>query len=98
MNRAEHLMTIAAEEAAEVAQRLSKSLRFGVDEVQPGQGLTNGQRVSQEFAELMGVMEMLGHEGLIAWPISSAAMAHKQEKVEQFLQYSALCGTLREAS
>jgi hypothetical protein len=30
-----------AEEAVEVAQRATKVLRFGIDEVQPGQSLTN---------------------------------------------------------
>jgi hypothetical protein len=39
MTRDEHLMTIAMEECAEVAQRVSKAVRFGMEEIQPGQPL-----------------------------------------------------------
>jgi hypothetical protein len=35
MNPTEHLLSCLAEECAEVAQRASKSLRFGLSEVQP---------------------------------------------------------------
>jgi hypothetical protein len=89
MTRREHLLTIAMEECNEVAQRLSKALRFGLDEVQPGQGLNNAMRVEEEFADLVAVLRML-HMG---FP-SPHEMAAKQEKVERFLAYSAECGTL----
>lgn len=59
MNRTEHLLWVLAEECAEVAQRASKAARFGLDEVQPGQALTNEERLWQEMCDLCAVGEML---------------------------------------
>lgn len=47
MKRHEHLLSILAEECCEVGQRVSKALRFGLDEVQPGQDLSNAERIKQ---------------------------------------------------
>jgi hypothetical protein len=85
----EHLLTIAAEEAVEVAQRLSKALRAGGGSA--GQPLTNRERIRQEYSELAAVLEMVG----IGAPLGTA-MDAKRIKVEQFLRYSAECGTLTE--
>ena len=93
MDRTEHLLTILAEECAEIAQRASKALRFGLDEVQPGQELSNEQRLWNELNDLAGVGEMLialrGRGGL-----SRDAVEAKKAKVEAFLKYSEQCGTL----
>lgn len=96
MNRTEHLLMILAEECAEVAQRVSKALRFGLDEVQPGQDLSNEQRIWAEMNDLAGVGEMLiAARG--AGGICRDAIAAKKAKVEKFLCYSAECGTLRDS-
>lgn len=92
MTRQEHLLTIAIEECNEIAQRLSKALRFGVTEVQPGQHLTNRERVSEEVADLRGVLDMLGIDDDSPWVHRHAEA--KQRKVEKFLRYSMECGTL----
>jgi len=97
MTRQEHLLTIAIEECNELAQRLSKILRFGMDEIQPGQSLTNVERARYEYSDLAAVLEMIAPPtpsgGQIHPPLGSA-MDAKRAKVEQFLQYSAECGTL----
>ena len=97
MTRDEHLYTIGGEESVEIAQRFSKAVRFGGDEVQPGQALDNRARILQEFADLVGVMEMLGfnvdipaHSALRPW------INAKKAKVLRFLEYSRQCGTLSE--
>ena len=96
MNRQEHLLSIVAEECVEVAQRVSKALRFGIEEVQPGQDLTNRERILYEFADLCGAMELAGDgakiEDIIVHlrPLIDA----KKEKVEKFLRYSEQVGTL----
>ena len=99
MTREEHLHTIAAEECAELAQRFSKANRFGDHEIQPGQELSNRQRILYEFADLVGVMEMLGFFpfGLRTGPNDALRpeIDAKKAKVEKFLAYSAECGTLR---
>lgn len=99
MNRKEHLLTIAAEEALEVAHRISKAKRFGLAEVQPGQPLDNAQRIVDEWLDLQASMEMLMAEGLLPSPdaaTSAQAKLAKCEKVERFLAYSRQCGTLTE--
>lgn len=98
MTRDEHLYTIAGEEGVEIAQRCSKAVRFGGTEVQPGQGMDNRQRILQEFADLVGVLELLGFD--IGIPAHSALrpwIDAKKEKVEKFLAYSRECGTLEPA-
>ena len=97
MTRDEHLYVIAGEEGAEITQRCTKALRFGGSEIQPGQTLDNRARIMQEFADLVGVLEMLGfnvdiptHSALRPW------IQEKKEKVERVLAYSRECGTLVE--
>lgn len=100
MTRQDHLVTIVAEECVETAQRATKILRFGMDEIQPGQELNNAARLVQEFFDLSTVMYMLAehdevfkreyenYERSIGW--SKA----KKLKVEHFLEYSAQQGRL----
>jgi hypothetical protein len=93
MNRTEHLLIILAEECAEVSQRVSKALRFGLNEVQPGQALTNEQRIWQEINDLAGVVEMI-ISARRSGGLSRIAVDAKKAKVEKFLEYSQQCGTL----
>jgi hypothetical protein len=89
MNRTEHLLFIAAEECAEVAQRLSKVARFGMYEIQPGHMLNNRDRAMQELNDLWAVVEMLG-----LTDVDRDAIDRKKAKVAAFLEYSEKCGTL----
>lgn len=105
MTRDEHLLVIFAEECAEVAQRVSKALRFGLTEIEPGQKLTNAQRIVSEMNDLTAVYNMIA--GPAVAPNSKftglfdgkpeewfEAMRIKQQKVSKYLLYSATCGTL----
>lgn len=93
MNRREHLLVILMEECNEVAHRASKALRFGLEEIQPGDEKTNAQRISDELNDLVGVAVMLRNEGTID-SVDPTAIAFKTAKVEKFLAYSKECGTL----
>ncbi len=94
MTRNEHLLTILAEECAEIAQRVSKALRFSLAEIQPGQDLTNEERIEGEIHDLIAVAEMLNSEGvMLTWP-APETVAAKKAKVERFLLLSAANGTL----
>ena len=90
MKQGEHLLIILAEECAEVAQRCSKALRFGLDDIQPGQEMTNRQRIQEELADIMGVCAMLD---LV---IPRAAARAKKARVEKFFELSRRLGTLDE--
>jgi NTP pyrophosphatase (non-canonical NTP hydrolase) len=92
MTRTEHLLTILAEECAEVAQRASKAARFGMSEVQPGQELSNASRLAYEMTDLIAVYLML--TGFTGIDCESPGVREKRAKVEQFLAYSAECGTV----
>jgi len=92
MNRVEHLFTTAAEEACEVGQRISKALRFGLTEVQPGQPLTNAERIVQEFHDLYAMLDWLQQGGQIPATLDltpdADTMLAKREKVERFMMIS----------
>lgn len=98
MTRTEHLLAILAEECAEVAQRVSKALRFGLDEAQPGDLKTNAQRIMTEYHDLQAAIAMLHDEGALPVEPTGVILARieaKREKVEKYLRYSADCGTLQ---
>ena len=102
MTREEHLLTILMEECAEVIQRASKALRFGLAEVQAWQTKTNAQRLMDEVNDFIGVYQMIA--GPVVSPTSPlfactpeeclAAIRAKRSKVEHWLAYSFACGTL----
>lgn len=96
MNRIEHLLTILVEECVETSQRATKALRFTLDEVQPGQEMTNAERLVYEFNDIVAIMEMLYDEELIPKVYDNEAIAAKKEKVEKFLKYSQQLGTLQQ--
>jgi NTP pyrophosphatase (non-canonical NTP hydrolase) len=88
MNETEHLLTILSEECAEVAQRASKAVRFGLLEIQPGQQEDNTRRLERELADLMAVAELLGLR------IRDEDKAAKLEKLKKFMGYSREIGKL----
>lgn len=95
MNRAEHLLTCLAEESAEIAQRTTKALRFGLREVQPGQPLTNDDRLCDELRDLIAVAHILHSEGIIGWFMPDAGEVHaKLAKIERFMSISREQGVL----
>lgn len=94
MNRTEHLLCCLAEEAAEVAHRVSKALRFGLTEIQPGQDLTNAQRIGQEFHDMLAIVELLEEAGALDRPSDTHAIDRKRNKVLAYMEYAEQCGTL----
>lgn len=97
MTRQEHLLTILSEECSEVAQRVSKALRFSLNEIQPGQNLTNAERIKEEFFDLVAVMQMLHDEGAMTDWSDERITFHTQAKriqVEKYLVLSKEKGTL----
>jgi len=94
MNRIEHLFCILAEESAEVAQRASKIMRFGVKEVQPGQDKDNAERLIDEYTDLKALFEMLEDENILRVHHNGIHKQAKKDKVEKFLEYSKEQGTL----
>lgn len=102
MTEIEHLLTILGEECAEVAQRASKAIRFGLTEVQDGQTETNAQRIVGEMLDLIAVAELLEEAGALPNLSVVAAREHyaqiemKKEKVRRWMAYARNVGTLTE--
>lgn len=94
MTRTEHLLAILAEECAEVTQRATKALRFGLSEVKPGQAETNAEQLVREIVDLRAVVDMLETEGAIPRFHPVNTIMRKQAQVEKYLAYSAALGLL----
>lgn len=92
----EYLLTVLAEECAEVAQRASKAIRFTPEEVQPGQSWTNAWRVELEISDLTAVVEMLRDRGVLnVDPVTRQQLVDaKKLKIEKYMRYSQEWGTL----
>jgi hypothetical protein len=97
MNRTAHLLTILAEECAEVAQRAHKAARFGLSEIQRGQEFTNSERIMHEVAHITAALRMLQSEDALTVPEDfEDRVGLKMVNVDHYLGYSRECGTLRE--
>lgn len=79
------LLVILIEECAEVQQRATKALRFGMDEVQPGQPDTNARRLALEVGDLLEVLARLENFGVDNDDILEG-MAAKRKKLDIYLQ------------
>jgi hypothetical protein len=93
MTRDEHLMVIGMEECDELSQRLSKALRFGLNQIQPGQLDSNRGRIVAEMNDLLAALDMLG-----LYQPNREQMDAKKAKVERFLAFSVECGTLSDSA
>jgi hypothetical protein len=105
LSERQHLLVCLSEECGEIAdeclsiaadchtvqKRVAKALRFGEEEVQPGQDATNTERLMQELADLAGVLEMLEHAGVIDRP----RVERKKLKVTAFMDYARGLGALK---
>lgn len=83
------ILTILIEECAEVQQRATKLLRFGRDEVQEGQPLTNAQQLSREVADLEVMVDMAQSLGLISVDDFDVQKDRKRAKLAKYMQTSA---------
>jgi NTP pyrophosphatase (non-canonical NTP hydrolase) len=100
MNRLEHILTITAEECNEVAQRITKALRFGISNIEEGQPYNNLERIMHEYNDLVAMLEMLENEldggiGLSDYHNhNSNSKEEKKSKVEKYFEISKQEGTL----
>jgi hypothetical protein len=95
MTKNELLLTILAEECVETAQRATKSIRFGIDEIQKNQELNNSERLIYEFNDIYAVMEMLLEEGVISTIIDRDAIEKKKQKILKYMEYSRSLGIVQ---
>lgn len=99
MTRDEHMWLKLMEECAEVQQRVSKLIQFGINEVEPGQSADNLSRLRLEIFDLLAVLQII--EDMNLMPFVSEGIrreeleAHtkaKRAKIQKFLDYSIQLG------
>lgn len=97
MKRFEHLLTCLAEECCETAHRVSKALRFGMDEVMEGSVLSNHEKLLQELIDIYSVVVILQDEGILAeFEVTEEIVARKREKIERYMKISKVQGVLQD--
>lgn len=96
MTELELMLECAGEECLEVAQRISKAKRFGLEEIQSGQELTNAERIKYELNDLLAMIFMLQERGIFgdAGFSDPIAMAKKDKKYAEYRAYSIHRGTV----
>lgn len=90
ISKEEYLINCLGEEGVEIAQRVFKINRFGLNEIQPGQELNNLQRLQIEITDFVATLQMLAElmpefDGDIDL---DAAVKRKQEKLKKYIKYS----------
>jgi len=94
MTKQEHLLVMLAEECAEVSQRATKALRFGLTDIkgsEPNQPYTNQERLFMEINDLLAVLDLLFED----IEYSSEVMKnYKKEKIIKYLKLSEELGLL----
>jgi hypothetical protein len=80
------LLEILIEECAEVQQRATKMLRFGVNEVQPGQLLDNSERLGLEVGDVTEMVDRCIKAGLIPAEAIEVGRTNKRRQLAKFMQ------------
>lgn len=94
MKKAEHLLVCLAEECAEIQQAVSKALRFGLDDGSPDKTTTNAEDIQKELVDLLGVIALLGDEGIMTFDTTKVDVPEKKAKVRKYMDYARERGTL----
>lgn len=89
LTREQHLLILIAEECAEVAQRATKALRFGLHEQRPGAAGNNLELLHAEMTDLITVYRELTSE-----PFTDVAIETKRARMNRYIEYSRGLGIL----
>ena len=82
------VLTILMEECAEVIQRASKAIRFGLSEVQPDQPYTNSERLAFEIGDVVTMIELCQEAEMVSVYIPIRRKTVKREKLKKYMQFS----------
>lgn len=83
------LLICLIEECAEVSKRATKALRFGLEEIQPGQALSNAYRITEETGDILGIVKLLQDENIVSSSNVLELLAlRKEDKMKIWLQHN----------
>ncbi|HIH2744917.1 TPA: hypothetical protein ACYLN4_000583 [Burkholderia lata] len=77
-----------------ISKNVAKALRFGLDDAEPGQSLTNARRIEYELVLFLAVTELLETAGILDLSGARELIENKKAKVLRFMKYAAQRGTL----
>ena len=86
-NYSEELLTILGEECAEVIQILAKIERFGQDSCYPGETKNNMDRLHEEIADILAVVDLLLNEEMLDDHKLQNGKLKKRVKLNQFMKF-----------
>jgi hypothetical protein len=87
LNRKQYLLLCLMEELGEVQKEVSKCLRFGPDHQAHQDDPTNFEKVSLEWNDVLGIIELLKQEELDL-KASDIRIEIKKSRTEQYYQKS----------
>ena len=90
------LLIQLGEEAGEIAQAVSKALRFGLEDSWKD-GSNNKQKLTQEVADLIAIFNKLVVEKVLD-DITYDMLIAKYGKIDKFLEYSKEKGILKDGN
>lgn len=100
MNKEEYLLNLLTEECSEVIKRVSKALRFGLEDhysedpnVIGTDGPTNRERIVSEVRDVMCTLDLLVSEEIFPHYVFSSTPG-KLDKIRRFMEYSRRTGAL----
>ena len=96
LDKEQFFMAKIAEECMEVAQRALKLSQFGIDEVQSGQDKTNGERLSDELDDLIGVLTAANNADVFTYEPNTTAVIAKRDKLEKYYKLSLSLGKVED--
>lgn len=85
LNEQQYLLTLIQEECAELSQRASKALRFGLYEIQEEQSLNNWERLKGELTDLVTVIRILDKDLFI---LNNIEIQKKETKIKKYMELS----------
>ena len=90
MNREQYLLTKLAEECNETAQRASKAIVFGMNDIQEGQYKSNNTRLVEEFSHIVAYMELLIDENSVKMDMDfmKKHVDKKKQELKDWYEYS----------
>lgn len=81
------LLETLAEECAEVIKRCTKAMRFGLEEIQPGQEYSNARRIALEVGDVYEVVNRLEALSVLHPEDIMTGIKSKQRQLAEFIQH-----------
>lgn len=82
----QELLVILIEECAEVQKCATKAMRFGLDECQPGQLLSNSQRLGLEIGDVSQMVDQLMSVGVVSADSVARGSEYKRKQLAKYMQ------------